>query len=395
MAGTTRAKRQLHSYGRSEGNWRLKGLFLAGLPTTKVTPEDVAKAWPTHKSDYRFLSDGHRNHRSYGPDHHLTLEEESEGYRRLSDATDKSDWSDGPMDTKTIHTDRAIKRALAFGSTTEEFNTLWREQLMDTVIEGARKRQIARDAANVVNVETKSGDHPRGQGPAFARDVAEGGAIRDDREDNDTVEWSTQKFGEGARATEELIDHALVDVIERNVEWLGRSCENKINRIWLTELIDNADSGNDVDTSAESNRDLASVNAGVTEVELSDFQPDTIVTHPRYIQTLGESDNLIRANEAGTDDGLRDRVFFPLFGLEGIRGSNGVYDPDGANTWDFQNADEYGAVVYQRDHINLYMYRDIEIKDYEDPIRDLEGVNARAQVDATYAQPSAASRLQY
>jgi hypothetical protein len=355
----------------------------------------VAKAWPTNKSDYRFLSDAHRDHPAYGPNHHLTLEENSEGYRRLSDATQNSDWSDGPMDdTKTIQTDKAIKRALAFGSTTEEFNTLWREQLMDTVIEGARKKQIARDASNVINVETSSGDHPRGQGPAFARDVAEGGAIRDDREDMDSVSWSTTKFGEGARATEELIDHALVDVIERNVEWLGRSCENKINRIWLNELVDNADSGNDVDTSAESNRDIASVNAGITQVDLADFEADTLVPHPRYTQTLFESENILFSNRFGDDEGIRDRMEFPLLGVEGFRASNGVYDGS-SETWDFQSSDDIGAVVYQRDHIGLYMYRDIEIKDYEDPIRDLEGVNARAQVDAQYHQPAASSRLVY
>jgi len=51
--------------------------------------------------------------------------------------------------------------------------------------------------------------------------------------------------------------------------------------------------------------------------------------------------------------------------------------------------------VYQRDMMGLYMYRDIEIKDYEDPIRDLQGVNARAQVDAQWNQPSAGARLEH
>jgi len=396
MATSTRAKRQLRNFARNGGNWRLKGLFLAGLPTTKVSAEDVAKAWPTHKSDYRFLDSETKNHEFFGPDRYLSLEEDSEDFRRLSDATKNSDWDDGAMDTKEIHLDRAIQRSLAFGDSIEEFDTLWRDQLLDTVIQGARKNQVARDAANVINVETRTGDHPRAQDDAFARDVSEGGAIRDDREEYDTVSWDCTKFGEGARATEELIDHALVDVIERQVEFLGRSVENKINRIWLNELLDNVDTGNDVVTTSPTNKSLASVNQAIANVEEDDFDPDTIVMHPQYTQVFfdeGESTIPIAANEAGDDMGLRDRMAFPLLGLEGFRSSGGI--ADGSTSWGFSSADDFGAVVYQRDMMGLYMYRDIEIKDYEDPIRDLQGVNARAQVDAVWNQPKAGARLEH
>lgn len=393
---TTRAKRMLREYGRNGGNWRLQGLFAAGLDTTKVTPKHMAKAWPINKSDYRFLGDDVREHRSYRPEYEITLEEGTEEHRQLSDATKNSDWQDGMFEgEKQIHVDRAIKRALAFGDTIEEFDVLWRDQLLDTVIEGARKNQIARDAANVIPVETSSGDHPRASGPEFAREVAQGGAIRDDREEYDSVSWNTVKFGEGARATDELIDDALISVIERQVQFLGRACENKLNRIWLTELIDNADSNNDVDTSGASNRDIASLNEAIANIEGQDFDPDTTVWHPEYTQTVFDSDNILFAQRLGDDEGIRDRVALPLLGLEGFRGSGGVYDPDGSNTWGFASADEIGAVVYQRDHINIYMYRDIEVKDYDDPIRDLQGVNARMSADATWAQPSAGSRLDF
>lgn len=396
MATSTRAKRQLRNFARNGGNWRLKGMFLAGLPTTKVSPQDVARAWPTNKSDYRFLSDDTRNHEFYGPERYLSVREDSEDHRRLSDATKNGDWDDGPNETKEIHLDRAIQRCLAFGDSIEEFDTLWRDQLLDTVIQGAQKNQVARDAANVINVETRTGDHPRAQDDAFARDVAEGGAIRDDREEYDTVSWDATKFGEGARATEELIDHALVDVIERQVEFLGRSVENKINRIWLNELLDNVDTGNDVVTTNPSNKSLASVNQAIANIEADDFDPDTIVMHPEYTQVFfdeGNSTIPIAVNESGDDSALRDRMAFPLLGLEGFRSSGGV--ANGSTTWGFNAADEFGAVVYQREMIGLYMYRDIEIKDYEDPIRDLEGVNARAQVDAKWNQSSAGARLEH
>jgi hypothetical protein len=395
----TLAKRKLRDHARNGGNWRLKGLLEAALPTTQVSERAMAKAWPTNKSDYRMLSAESREHERYGQEKYLSYEEDSEGYRRLSDAANNSDFSEGGMGEKIIHSDKAIKRALAFEDSIANLNTLFREELFDTIIEGSRKQQIARDAATVFNVDRAKGDHPRGQDDAFAPDVAEGGAIQDDANNPDTVSWDATKFGQGARVTDELIDQGLVDVIEMQMEWLGRAGENKINRIWLTELLDNVDTANDVDASDEDNRGVASVNEGIHQIELDDEQPDTVVQHPTFTKTLfdtAESNAIIPfANEFGDDEGVRDRVAFPLLGLEGFRGSDGVYDPDGSNTWDYTGADETGAVVYDRDRIGLYIYRDLEMKDYDDPIRDLQGVNIRGQVDAVWHQPEAGARINY
>lgn len=399
MTGTVRdARRKLHSLARNGGNWRLKGMFLAELPKTEFDGKTLARAWPTTKSEYRFLGSEYDDHQFYSPDRTILIEEDSTAHRQLSDVTKESDWDSAGDEMESIHADRLIKRALAFGSTSEELDTLWREQLMDTVIEGSRKAQIARDAATVINVETTSGNHPRGADDRFAREVAQGGAIRDDGEDYDNdVAWDTTKFGEGARATDELIDHSLIDYIEQQVEWIGRQCENALNRQWLTELVDNASTT--VDASGEDNRGWATINEGIHQVELNDFTPDSVVVHPTFFKTMldtAESNTLIPfANEFGDDSGIRDRMVFPLLGLEGFRGSAGVYDPDGSSTWDYTGADETGAVVYDSDLIGLYMYRDIEIKDYEDPIRDLEGVNARIQTDAQYHQPDSAAALDY
>jgi hypothetical protein len=39
--------------------------------------------------------------------------------------------------------------------------------------------------------------------------------------------------------------------------------------------------------------------------------------------------------------------------------------------------------------------QDIEIKDYDDPIRDLNGVNARIHCDANYSQERSASTIEF
>jgi len=265
------------------------------------------------------------------------------------------------------------------------------------VIAGARKAKIARDASTVINVDRQRGDHPRGADFEFAPRVAEGGAITDDAGQYDTVEWNTQKHGVGMAATEELLNQSLVDVIAQNMEYLGRQCENALNRGFITELVENADG--DVDASAEDNRGVGAINKGIEEVTLNSFVPNSVVQHPRFTKQLFDSANgnavIPRANEFGSDEGIRDRVAFPLLGLEGYRASEGMLDPDSADTWSYQNTGDTGAVVYDSNNIAIYLYRDIEMKEYEDPIRDLEAINARIEFDVQYHQPASAARLNF
>lgn len=395
----TEARRELGKLIKSGENWRLAGLYLAhpDVPSG-YTARDVAKAWPSHKSDYRMLGATMRSDDDVGaPDKQYLFPEDSDEYRQLSAETENSDWNDGPFGEKVIHSDRAIKRALAFEDSLANLDVLFREELRETVIQGAQKEQIARDASTVINVDRSKGDHPRGPDDAFAPPVAEGAAIPDDAGEHDTVEWDATKHGQGMAATDELIDQALVDVIARNVEWLGRAAENAINRIWLNELVDNSPAGNLVDASGEDNRGAAAINEAIHQVELADFMPDVAVMHPTFTKHFfdtSENNPIIPfANEFGDDEGIRQRVASPLLGIELFRGSNGVYD--GSNTWDYTANDETGALVYDRDLVNLYIYRDVEVKEYEDPIRDLEGINVRVQADCTLAQPDATSKINW
>lgn len=393
----TEARRELQKLASTDSNWRLAGLYLAHpeIPSG-ISERDLAKAWPTHKSDYRMLGADARESEITAPDKQYVLSEDSRTYRQLSDAANQSDFDDGPFGDKIIHSDRAIKRALAFEDSIANLDTLFRKEIRETVIEGARKQQIARDATTVINVDRQRGDHPRGPDDEFAPKVAEGAAISDDAGEHDTVEWSTDKHGIGMAATEELLGQSLVDVIAQNMEYLGRQCENAINRGFLNELVDNA--GATVDASAEDNRGVASINAGIAEVELNDFMPDSVVQHPRFTRTLfdtAENNAIIPfANDFGDDEGIRDRVAFPLLGLEGFRASNGVYNSS-SGTWDYTGAGETGAVVYDRDNIATYLYRDIEMKEYDDPVRDLEAINARVEFDNVYHQPGSAAAIDY
>jgi len=400
-----KAKRKLQQHGK-EGNWRFKGLLLAALDRD-VSPEDVAEAWPTpsNPSSYRFLKEHKKRDAENEAERRVVAERGEDRHRILKDHVKNADGtpkhlSSDPTkelgkDTLGVHLDDAIPRTLFSASTYEEIDTLFREQLLETVMNGAERRKIARDAANVINAETRRGDVPIGDDETFAPKVGEGAEIRDDREEYTTVAFDTEKYGQGARVTDEMVDHAFVDIIERQIQRVGASVENAINRRWLNTLVDNA--SNNFDTQG-SDQGVPAINGAYGEVDADDFIPDTFVTHPEYRTTLFDDSNIAFANRAGTDDVVRERVFDPLLSVEHYGASSATYDSS-SNTWGFASDGELGAVVYDSGHVHVVMYNpegnDISVKDYEDPIRDLQGVNARVWTDTIYSQQRAASTVEY
>jgi hypothetical protein len=400
------AQRKLHSHG-TDGNWRFKGLLLAALDR-EASVKDYAEAWPSpgKSSDYRFLSQHRHRDADAEMSRRVVAERGEDRFRLLKDHVQNFDGPKRLTDGKVrelsedgsqlgADLDGAIKRTLFSASTFEEVDTLFREQLLETVMMGAEPRKIAREASNVINAETRSGDIPVGTDQTFAPDVSEGGEIRDDRESYATIEWDCQKVGQGARVTDEMVDHAMVDIIERQIEYLGASVENRINRVWLNETLDNANGNFDTNGSDQG---VPGLNGAYGVVDEEDFIPDSFVSHPEYRTALFDDSNLVFVNRAGTDDALRDRELGEVMGITHYPLS-GSTNGDTSETWGFNVDGEKGAVVYDSDHSHLILYnpngQDIEVKDYEDPVRDLQGVNARIHVDAEYSQERAAATVQF
>jgi hypothetical protein len=413
-----KARRMLNQHGKS-GNWRLKGLLMAGLDDIPVTAEDVARAWPkAKKGDYPFLQE----HDS------RTLEDEmsrttqafagTDRYRVLKDYAVNADnlpkqlssakhleEEDGRVSARL---DDAIPRMLFASSDPEEIDVLFREQLLETVQEGREFSKVFRDAMDVIPVNKRKGDMTIASDQQFAPPMSQGSEIRDDAEQHTTVEFSCEKHGDGARVTEEVVDQANPDVIERNINFLGASVENAINRVALRELIDNAQNNHDT---AGADQGYAALNSAVGEVDEAGFSANTYATGSQYRTQLFNDTNLAYANRAGTNEVLRNREDAPIVGdIAGLdmhasthedvyAGVDDDHWPTASNTFGFDEDGEYGAAVYNRNRIHIFMYApngsDIEIKDYDDPIRDLRGLNARAHVDCQFSQARSASTIEF
>jgi len=384
-----KTERKLKRMMGRDGNWRFKGLMLAAIEGEN----QVGEAWPS-AADRKYLADKHKD-----TDRDLdALHKPPEGTKERHLA--ESEFGEKELEDGGVRKDEFIKRALLNESITE-LDVLFREELLDTVAEGARPFQVAREAAQVIDVDNRKGDIPRAGDQTYAPAVAEGGEIPMDEEQFDTVSFDCVKHGQGFQITDELIDQGLVDVIEWNVQRAGRAVENAINREFLVELVDQGDSSSDRVDTGGSAATVSDVNAAAANVELNDFGPaNALVHHPELKTDLFDDTNLAYANRAGSDDVISQREYNQILGLELFTMSDGTYNgapgDDTSNTWGFDTSsdtDEIGAVVYNRNYISIQMYRDLETKDFEDPIRDLEGGNVRAQFDVNYHQPAAASTI--
>jgi len=420
------ARRRLSQHAQ-DGNWRLKGLLLAAM-NEGASREDYARAWPSskNKSDYRILSQHSTRDAEQEANRKVIAEQGSDRHRILKDfagddnAIPKTLGAAKPTeitdDGRTLGAplDDTIKRTLFASSTNEEVNTLFREQLLETVMEGARTAQFARDVANVVNVDTKTGDVTIEQDDDSGRATAEGAEIRDDGKGFTNLEWDTTKLTKGSRVTDAMVDHSMIDLIEYKINRVGRAVENSVNEVFLTNAVDDAVSNGSV-VEFDSTLDdpgYQAINSAYGQIDRERFTPEYFTTTPGFRTEVFSNDALRFANRSGSDEVVRERAFDPLLDLEHVAADIQNYDTDGrnvggsggANTWEFTDengdavSDGIGCLLHNSEHNHLFLYApngtDIEVKNYDDPIRDITGFNARLWADQDYSQARSSAVIQ-
>ena len=408
-------ERLLKQYWREDGNPRLKGLFLAGMSNSEATSQQVAEAWPTAPDERdRLLSArddggmGVPRSQQYRPgSHHTDFESRPESGVARTLARDEFGDKEGMKrflaGDASMDKDTYIKRALLQNAPTE-LDTLFREELETTFIMGAQPRKIFRDAANVRTVSRQKGDLPRESDEPYANVGGYQDEIGTGEQGFDTVPYDLKKISLGFEIPDELQAQSEPDAYESLARGVGAAVENTLNRICLVELVDNA--GETVDADVGGTEDLSAVqalNAGSTAVDLNDYgEADTAVVHPEFEQAIFDDTNVVYANRSGETQPVQDRQMGSIMGMDRYKSSSGSYnnagetktlDPDG--TWGYDGADEIGAVTYVQEHFNLILWNqfDMEMRTYEDPIRDLEGANIRTWCDAEFGQSGAASTI--
>lgn len=420
MTSRYQLERRLKRFWREEGNPRLKGLMLAALPNTGIDPQDVGEAWITSQDERSRQLEHNDSPRAlqapvsqqYSPGVHFDTAEgvrqrpESAAARTLAkDEFGDDDYEQFLSGELSMDKDVYIQRALLNESVTE-LDVLFREELETTFIMGAQPRKIFRDAANVRNVTKRKGDIPRLSDQIYADVYAQGTTIESGREGFDTVPFECEKIAQAFEVTDELIIESEPDAVEALARKTGAAVENTINRIALVELVDQA--GKNVDAQVGGTNDWGAVralNEAAGAVEIEDLgRPDTAVVHPEFETHIFQDSNVVYANRGGSTEPVQDREFGDVMGLNRFVASDGTYNNatdtrtlSTSNTWGYAADAEKGAVAYVQEMFNLIVWQDMdmETRDYEDPIRDLQGSNVRSYVDATFGQTNAAATVQY
>lgn len=396
-----KTKRQIESYWRSPGNARLKALMAAHPEIGGEDPKEVAKAWPG-ESKRRELTKAVPGGQprtlakaSYSPGSHENIRDsyEENTIRTLYDGEERDKVLSGE---KTVDRDRYLKRALANDSVTNT-DILFREELMESILQGAEPAKLARDMSNVFSVNKRTGDHPRGPDQRYAQTYSQGAEINSRSDGFDTYRFETEKLAEGYEITNELIAESEPDVLEWLVRHTGENVENALNRQFITALVEDAADSNDVDADVGGDDDLSAAQAwnyAQTEIDVADFGPaDTAVGHPYFTRSLFEDTNIAYANRYGNSDGIQERQAQRVMGLDHDVAASSALDPGSDETWDYRGEGEIGSAVYPQEFVHTLIWMDLDMEDYEDPVRHLVGGNAYMYSDVQVARPEAVSRV--
>ncbi|HIH03780.1 MAG TPA: phage major capsid protein [Methanoregulaceae archaeon] len=273
-------------------------------------------------------------------------------------------------------------------STKIQNTTLVQAEMYATVMEGAQLATCFRDAVPVLPMKDSTLTLPYGSAGTYAEEVTEGAPIPKKNQDYAKIDIKAKKYGAAPSITNEMIEDGLYPIIEMEVKYAGESIENKLNQLMLTELLDTA--GKEKDTGG-SDQGVKAIAKGKALVKKAGFMADTFVMCADA-EAIVLCDLVPSAN-VGADAAMSGR----LPNILGMRPfSCDVADASSTYTWEYDSDGDIGMLVFDsRKCGGIGMKRDITVVDYDDPEKDLKGMNvtARFGVDAVFADSIA--RIEY
>lgn len=281
---------------------------------------------------------------------------------------------------------KPVRELLA--STKIQNTTLVQAEMYNTVMEGAKLATCFRDAVTVFPMKDSTLTIPYGSAGTYAEEVAEGATIPKKNQAYAKIDIKAKKYGSAPSITNEMIEDGLYPVIEMEVRYAGEAIENKLNQLMLTELLDTA--GKETDTGG-SNQGIKALAKGKALVKKAGFMADTFVMcADAEAIVLGD---LVPSANVGAESAMTGKIPNILgmrpFGCD-------VADASTSYTWEYDSDGDIGMLVFDsRKCGGIGMKRDITVVDYDDPAKDLKGVNvtARFGVDAVFAD--AIARVEY
>jgi hypothetical protein len=283
-----------------------------------------------------------------------------------------------------------------------ESTSIIQEQVYRTVVAGAEKFKVIRDAG-VSWYPTKSNALrvPLGEAQRNADEVAESTAIPDRTQDYDKRDFTIVKYGVKPRISFEMLEDGLVDVIAEEVFYAGAAVENKLNYDALTALATAAAAASNLTTgvgSGTGGTGLTFVREAKRRVKANGFIADTIIMCSEFEDDLLANTQLNTPYASLGEGVVRQGILpTPLQGLRWYVTDNGHASAvDGSHAWGYANDSEVAAVVMEAKRgCGVAMRRDRTVKRFEDIIRELETITVTMRCDVNYLHANALCNIEY
>lgn len=260
-----------------------------------------------------------------------------------------------------------------------------------TVVEGAQPARAFMDVLPIDRTPGTTFKWPYGASGVYAGKYPQGAEIQVKTQDYSAASYDASEIiAHRPLISDTMIESGQVDIIEQEIKYAGAAVMNKAERICLSEILEN--SGQEFD-SAGANQGLKAVAKAVAKLKGYNMAPDVVIMHPDaeglcmqdvVVPTSPGADSIARGQ--GIPDGY--------LGLK-WRVCN-VADDSSTYTWGYSADGNIGMLVLDSARAGgIYLPRDLTVKDYEDPIRDMKGMTVTMRMDCQSHIANGACRVEY
>jgi hypothetical protein len=260
-----------------------------------------------------------------------------------------------------------------------------------TVAEGANQAKCWMNVLPVYQIKGNAYNHAYGEAGMYAAVVAEGAEFPNRSQDYGNAAFSTKKYAQSPKISNEMIEDARVDVIAQEIMFAGKAVQNSVEQKINDTMIEG--SGNAVDCGG-SNLGVKAIVKANAKLRGSGFNPDVVVMHPDLEGQVGL--DLAPSYNIGAQ-GMAGNGMIPQ-GYLGIRWERcGIADVAGGTyTFGYDTNDYIGGLVIDSSRAGgIAVSRPLTVDEFDGSVRDIKGINVSMRMDAKSFVSTAACRIQY
>ncbi|WP_440952038.1 phage major capsid protein [Methanococcoides sp. FTZ1] len=257
-----------------------------------------------------------------------------------------------------------------------------------TLLEGAEPNKVVRQMLGTIPLTSNDKTIPVGDTGGVLPKASEAGELKQREQAYSKVSFSTVKYGAADFISSELIEDGLFDIVAAEVKKIGARGENTLNEVTLQTILDGA--GKEHDT-AGSDQGIKAIVTARRVMKKAGFNPTSLLmsaefeggvaaegtTFGQYFGSLGGGSSFVTTGQIPRILGMAPYQYDPL---------DGTYNSS-TYTWDYGADGEMGAVLMDLNQQGAFigMRRDISVKKFDDPVRDIVGATVTMRFDVEVA----------